>query len=232
MKLSPKAVRFVIEALDPRLPSSRTLGGGRTGSYVLLRYDEEPAKMFEDALNQLSRKQRLPTITFTAKTVNDQHAPQGRIFIMQGTVTPSKGSPVEAIIQLMVSPENQFGFEIKIFQVSAPDQVFQQELPTLNAIFQTYTADESLISRMATANMNVAIQAANNTIAFAKNMEDSSDRMAQGMSDFLRGQSVLVDNSTGIHYRGSDDLASALQNANPNRFQTLSPGQYLSGVDY
>ena len=224
---------FVIEALDPNLPSSRTLGGGRSGSFVLLPFNEDPAKMYQDALNQLSQKQRLPTITFTAKTVNDQHAPQGKNVIMQGTETTSNGlPPVEVIIQLLVSPENQMGFEIKIFQISAPDAVFKQELPTLNAIFPTYTGNEKLISQIATANTKVVMQAANNTIAFEQNLEDSSDRMTQGMSDFLRGQSVLVDNSTGQHYRGPDDLASALQNADPNRFQTLSPGQYLSGVDY
>jgi hypothetical protein len=72
----------------------------------------------------------------------------------------------------------------------------------------------------------------NNTIAFEKNLNDASERSTQGLSDLLRVQSVLVDNSTGQHYRGPDDLANALQNANPNRFQMLSPGQYLSGVDY
>jgi hypothetical protein len=52
------------------------------------------------------------------------------------------------------------------------------------------------------------------------------------MSDYLRGESVVVDNDTGTHYRGPDHLASALSNANPNRFQTLSTGQYISGVDF
>jgi hypothetical protein len=46
-----------------------------------------------------------------------------------------------------------------------------------------------------------------------------------------RGQS-FTDNDTGMRYRGPDDLASALQNANPNRFQTVPLSQYIQGVDY
>jgi len=227
---------FVIEALDPNLPSSRTMGAGRgtaPGSFVLLPYNEDPAKMYQDALNQLGQKQRLGAITFTAQQVNDQHANPGKNFIMMGTVQKSDGSaPVDAIIQLLCSPENQMGFEIKIYQVSAPDQIFKKETPTLNAIFPTYTQDPKRISQMATANAKLVIQADQNTIAYEQQLTDASDRMTQGMSDYLRGESVFVDSSTGQHYRGADDLATALQNANPNRFQTLPLGSYIQGVDY
>jgi hypothetical protein len=227
---------FVIEALDPNLPGSRAMGGGRgaaPGAFVSLPYGEDPAKMYQDALNQLGQKQRIGSITFTPQQVNDQHLNPGKGFIMMGTVQKSDGSaPEDVIIQLLLSAENQMGFEMKIFQVSAPDAVFKKETPTFNSIFPTYTQNPALISQIATANTKVALQAAQNTIDYAHQVTDASDRMTQGMSDYLRGESVLVDNSTGQHYRGPDDLASALQNANPNRFQTLSPGQYLSGVDY
>jgi hypothetical protein len=227
---------FVIEALDPNLPSSRTMGAGRgtaPGSFVLLPYNEDPAKMYQDALNQLGQKQRLGAMTFTPQQVNDQHANPGKNFIMMGTVQKSDGSaPVDTIIQLLCSPENQMGFEIKIYQVSAPDQIFKKETPTLSAIFPTYTQDPARISQMATANAKLVIQTGQNTIAYEKQLTDASDRTTQGMSDYLRGESVFVDSSTGQHYRGPDDLASALQNANPNRFQTLPLGSYIQGVDY
>jgi hypothetical protein len=59
-----------------------------------------------------------------------------------------------------------------------------------------------------------------------------SDRMTQGMSDMLRGETVFTDKDTGIHYRSSDDLAGTLQNANPNRFETVPLSQYRQGLDF
>jgi hypothetical protein len=52
------------------------------------------------------------------------------------------------------------------------------------------------------------------------------------MSDMLREQTVVVDTLTGAHARTSDDLAGALVDANPGRFQTVSPGSYIRGIDY
>src|SRR5579871_2512180 len=220
---------FVVEALDPALPSSRTLGGGRGGSFVLIPYNEDPVKIYQDAINQISQKQRMPAPTFTVQQTQDMHASPGKNFIFKGTITkPGSSTPSDTIIQLLCSPENQFGYEIKIYQITAPEQVFNQEKATLNAIFPTYTSDPKRISQMATANANAIIQAGQATIAYEQQITDSTDRMTQGMSDMLRDQSVFVDTSTGQHYRGPDDLASALQNANPNRFQTLSLGQYIS----
>ena len=227
---------FVVEALDPNLPSARTMGAGRNGapgSFVLVPYNEDPVKIYQDTVNQLSQKQHLPMATFTVQQTQDMHAPSGKNFIFFGTIMKSGASaPSDTIIQLLCSPENQLGYEIKIFQITAPEQVFKQETATLNSIFPTYTQDAKLISQMATANARTVIQAEKNTIAYEQQITDSTDRMTQGMSDMLRDQSVFVDSSTGQHYRGPDDLASALQNANPNRFTTLSPGQYISGVDY
>ena len=226
---------FVVEALDPNLPGSRILSGrnGAAGSFVLIPYNEDPVKIYQDAINQLSQKQHLPASTFTVQQTQDLHASPGKNFIFKGTVTKSGSStPSDTIIQLLCSPENQYGFEIKIFQITASEQVFKQELATLNAIFPTYSQDPKRISQMATANAAEVIRAGQATIAYEQQITDSTDRMTQGMSDMLRDQSVFVDTSTGQHYRGPDDLASALQNANPNRFQTLSLGQYISGVDY
>jgi hypothetical protein len=61
---------------------------------------------------------------------------------------------------------------------------------------------------------------------------DSSDRLTAGMSNMLRDQTVVVDTQTGGHATTSDDLAGALINANPSRFQSVSPSGYIPGIDY
>jgi hypothetical protein len=229
---------FVVEAIDPNLPSARSLTSlinVTPGKFVLVPFNETPLKIFQDTITQLSKQLRLPATTFTATQTKDLPAGNtgGKISMFMGTIAKSDGSaPVDTIVELLCSPENQMGYEIKIYQITASDQVFKQEGPTFSAIFPTYSANQRLISQMATASAQQAQQIASNFIDWSNNLLDASARTTQGMSDMLRDQSVLVDNSTGQHYRGPDDLASALQNANPSRFQTLSPGQYLSGVDY
>jgi hypothetical protein len=52
------------------------------------------------------------------------------------------------------------------------------------------------------------------------------------MSDMLREQTVIRDTSSGLHYRTSDDLAGALEDANPNRFETVPLSQYRQGLDF
>jgi hypothetical protein len=56
--------------------------------------------------------------------------------------------------------------------------------------------------------------------------------MTAGMSDMLREQTVVVDTETGGHARTSDQLAGMLMDANPNRFQAVSTGDYIRGIDY
>jgi hypothetical protein len=41
-----------------------------------------------------------------------------------------------------------------------------------------------------------------------------------------------LDTQTGGHATTSDDLAGALINANPGRFQPVSPSGYIPGIDY
>ena len=61
---------------------------------------------------------------------------------------------------------------------------------------------------------------------------DDSDRSTQGMSDMLREETVVVDTRTGEHARTSDDLAGALIDANPSRFQAVPQSGYIKGIDY
>jgi hypothetical protein len=72
----------------------------------------------------------------------------------------------------------------------------------------------------------------NQAIAQGDQILDDSWRMTTGMSNILRDQTVVVDSETGGHATTSNDLAGALIDANPNRYQSVSPSGYISGVDY
>ena len=54
----------------------------------------------------------------------------------------------------------------------------------------------------------------------------------QGMSDYLRGNTVIRDNELNGHGRVSNDLANALVQANPSRFEAVPTSEYIKGIDY
>jgi hypothetical protein len=45
-------------------------------------------------------------------------------------------------------------------------------------------------------------------------------------------QIVIVDTHAGGHATTPNDLADALQEANPNRHESVSPSGYISGIGY
>ena len=66
----------------------------------------------------------------------------------------------------------------------------------------------------------------------AKQTLDASARSTQGTTNYLLNQTVISDGALGAHGTVSDDVANALINAYPDRFQAVSPGGYVRGIDY
>jgi hypothetical protein len=48
----------------------------------------------------------------------------------------------------------------------------------------------------------------------------------------LLGNTVVRDRDFNEHGLASDNLADALTQADPNRFEEVPPSQYIKGVDY
>ncbi len=103
---------------------------------------------------------------------------------------------------------------------------------TIAAIFPSYNRNSKLVSSMANAQIQQGIAQTNQFMNTVAQYTDSSDRLTAGMSNLLRDQTVVVDTQTGGHATTSDDLAGALINANPSRFQSVSPSGYIPGIDY
>jgi hypothetical protein len=113
-----------------------------------------------------------------------------------------------------------------------PQDVMGQEAATISAIYSNYSQNSQQINRIANANMQQSVAQTKQFGQTVAGYMDSSDRATAGMSNLLRGQTVILDTQTGGHATTSDALAGALQQANPNRFQSFSPSGYISGIDY
>jgi hypothetical protein len=61
---------------------------------------------------------------------------------------------------------------------------------------------------------------------------DSSDKLTAGMSNLLRGQTVIRNTQTGEHVTVSDQRADWLTRHNPYLFEVVPESDYISGIDY
>jgi hypothetical protein len=226
-----------ISVLDPDLPQSRTLTGLARQGYVTVRYNQDPAAIMQQTSNQLAQKARQQPPTLTIKQTKDLGGmPSGKNYMLLGDVDRHDGSGLQTtVIQAIISapnPQLLGSYQITVLQIIGPPQVMQQEVAADAEIFSSYHPNSKVIvGATVQALRQIQAQDRANTAYFNQQMA-STDLVSQGMSDLLRGESVFTDNDTGRRYRGPDDLASALQNANPNRFQTVPLSQYIQGVDY
>jgi hypothetical protein len=239
---SGEMLRFglLILALDPNFPQSRTLTGGRNvapGNYVLIPSNQEPATILQQALNQLAQKSRTQPPSFNFTQTKDLGVKQGvKNYMLYGDVDRHDGSGTQSTITevLMSAPDPKIlgSYQIKVFAITAPPQVLQQDAATIAEIFPNYSLNTQYVNAVATQGLQEIMAQQRASTAYFNQQMASTDLMSQGMSDLLRGEGVFTDSDTGMRYRGPDDLASALQNANPNRFQTVPLSQYIQGVDY
>jgi hypothetical protein len=123
-------------------------------------------------------------------------------------------------------------WQMTLYVMYGPQQVMGQEASTIAAIFPNYSRNAQMVNAIVNQQIQQSIAVTNQALNTIAQYNDSSDRMTAGMSNMLRDQSVVVDTRTGGHATTSDDLAGALINANPGRFQTVSPSGYISGIDY
>jgi hypothetical protein len=113
-----------------------------------------------------------------------------------------------------------------------PEQAMGAEASTIAEIFPSYSRNNNRLNAIVNTQMQQSIAITNQALNTVAQYNDSADRMTASMSNMLRDQTVVVDTRTGGHATTSDDLAGALINANPNRFQSVSPSGYISGIDY
>jgi hypothetical protein len=200
------------------------------GGMMHIPYTADAGTTFTEIMTQAAQSQRQqpPTINILQSQDN---GPQS--FTVYASVDKHDGQPPQTMIAHFArSPMMMNEFQITLYDIGGPQATMEGESSTIAAIFSSYTQNNQRMMAITNAQIQQGFAQEKAAIDTVNQYTESSDRMTQGMSDFLRGESVLVDNDTGTHYRGPDDLAGALSNANPNRFTTLSPGQYIQGVDF
>ncbi len=119
-----------------------------------------------------------------------------------------------------------------IYEVIVPEALGPKEAATVGAMFHSYKPNNAGIAGQINADTQMVNKIFANAQSNIQQITDSSNRSTQAMSDYLRGNTVISDSYLNGHGRVSDDVASALIAADPNRFQAVSSSAYVQGIDY
>ena len=222
-----------VSAYDPANGQARVLAAG--GNFVPIPRGADAAATFTAAANHLSRQARQPQPTYHFAAVKELAAPAGqRDYFLSGDADfhDGKGS-YRTWIRLAIAPPMALGaYQMTISQIIAPVSVADAEEKTLTGMFGAYRPN------FAAAASQVGAETARDQRSFNESMRqtagliDSGDRMTAGMSDLLRGNTVVRDRVLNGHGRVDDDVADGLVESDPNRFEKVPLSQYVRGIDY
>lgn len=229
-----------IAAIDPQNPQSRPLlmrgPGGQvsTGNLIALSAQADPATAFKSIATQRAQKARRPVPQIDIQAVQELPANGVRRALLRGEVDARDGQgPMATWVLVQISPPMAMGgVQVTLHQVVVPKAQADAEAATVLAMLSSYRVNDRVVIGQIQADnrLNQAITA--NTLHNMANITDSTNRMAQGMSDMLRGETVINVPELNGHARVSDDLADALTRAYPDRFQAVPTSQFVRGVDY
>jgi hypothetical protein len=120
-----------------------------------------------------------------------------------------------------------------MYQVLLPQNLSNdQGNAAVKALFGSYKVDaQRAMSEIAGANAQTQ-NIVNGYIANSQRAADAQQRSFAADDYALLGNAVVRDRDFSEHGLVSDNLADALTQADPNRFQEVPPSQYIKGVDY
>lgn len=227
---------WTIAVIDPTNPGSRALmgRGGTPPNFVAIPFGTDPANAFKSGITQLSQKIKKQPPVVNIGTVQEIPLQGGKNYMLYGDIDFQDGTGVKSLVLQIIStpPQTMGTWQMTWFQFMAPEQVMADERSTVAAIVSSYSKDPNRINVIVNQQIQIGIEQTNQFVGQVKQDIDNSNRFTQGFSDFLRGESVVVDTQTGEHARTSDQLSDALVQANPNRFQTVPTSQFIKGIDY
>jgi hypothetical protein len=229
---------WTIPVIDPTNPQSRTLmgnsRGAAPGNFVSVPHSADPATSYKAAFTQLAHKARKQPPAIDISKVQTLPLQGGENYMLYGDMDFNDGQGKQFLVaQMIKTPMLAMGsWQMTLYVMYGPEQVMAQEASTVSEIFPNYSRNSQMVNVIANQQIQQTIAQTNQFMNTVAQYTDSSDRLTAGMSNLLRDQTVVVDTQTGGHATTSDDLAGALINANPNRFQSVSPSGYISGIDY
>jgi hypothetical protein len=224
------------ESLRFGMPEQAMNRSGGTGSGDLLNI---PFGVTGDVANtalldQLAMKQRRPPLSIaytTVKPMPDDGKGKNWLLISNSPNVP--GGPTVSWTEISMGMLGANGiWSMTVYGITVPQALANHEAATVDPLFggykPNYGAIMANIGRENVATKNAFVS----SMQYAKQSLDSSARSTQATTNYLLNQTVVSDGALGGHGTVSDDVADALIRAYPDRYQAVSPGSYVRGIDY
>ncbi|MGB6486169.1 MAG: hypothetical protein WBE91_04740 [Steroidobacteraceae bacterium] len=217
-----------IPVVDPRSQGSRR--GGAAGP-VAIPYGTDGADTVKSAITQLYQKQGKapPTIDIVgSKSVGPQES------VVVANIGSIDGqSPARSLVDIGIGPLDSLGgYTITLYTISFPQQIAAQSQATVTAIFHSYKVNQDVALSQIHADTQNVQQITETTVSTMQRNQDVQDRQFQAFDNNLLDRTVIRDTDLNGDGTVSNDLAQALIQSNPDRFQEVSPSDYVQGIDY
>jgi hypothetical protein len=229
----------------------RTLAstGGKLGGNYDIPYGSDAATTLKSAMTQFFQKQRMagPTIDVISATQQAQYQGSTTYGVVANFgPTPGAGA-ARAWVQLTIWPLSPYGTYLIILNlIKFPEQVMDQSEATAVAMFHSYLVNNSVAQSQMSSDQKQVQQAVDAQLAINRQQQatsdrqfanyqrqqDIKDRQFQSFDNDLLDRTVVRDSDLNEHGTVSNDLADALVQANPDRFQEVPASQYVKGIDY
>jgi hypothetical protein len=231
-------VQFARGGIDPLLPGQ-----------VAVQYTTDPVSAWKQCLAYNARKQNAPDPSPQVQTAADIPGLTGGWIgkVLNGTMT-LQGRKVAFSGALIASPPPgpTGAWTLLVSMLAAPLERASVDMPALMAqmsekVNQVALNDQTLRIIEATKQL-MATRAVEFDQAQRDRFEhsqavlaanrDALDRSTAGFINYLRGQTLVQDTTTGAVAPMDSELANALQKADPANFTPLQPSQFVKGRDY
>jgi hypothetical protein len=223
--------------------------GGKLGGNYDIPYGTDAATTFKSALTQFFQKQRMatPSIEVISATQQGQYQGSTTYGIVADFGAAAGASAARAWTQLTIWPLSPYGnYLISVNLIKFPGPGTDQNEATATAMFHSYVVNNSVALAEASNDHQQGQQAVDAQMAINRRQQEASDRQFtnyqhqqdiqdrqfQSFDNDLLDRTVVRDSDLNEHGTVSNDLADALVQANPDRFQEVPASQYVKGIDY
>lgn len=198
----------------------------------MIPYGTDAGNTFKSAVTQLLRQQHKTPPTIEIADTKPLAGPQESQVVAKASGIDGQ-DPVLSLIDIAISPKNALGgYLITVSMISVPQQGTAPSPATVTAMFKSYKVNNDVALHAIHADMRSSQAFTQSTVANMQRRQDAQDRQFQAFDNNLLDRTVIRDTDLNGHGTVANDLANALVEANPERFQEVPPSEFVKGIEY
>lgn len=219
--------------------------GGGPGAAFAIPYGTDAGAIFKAVMTQNLQRQHkaVPSIDILASIpLADME-----YFVVANAGAVDGQIPLRTWAHVVIGPRNNVGgYPITLYIINVPQENADQTRGTAVAMFSSYKVNSDVVVAQIhaetqrnqqwferqQADFHAREAAQDRQFASYQRQQDVQDRQFAAFDNGLLNNTVVFDKELNGHGLVSNDLADALVQADPNRFQEVPASDYVKGIDY